>query len=157
MGFVIVFVVAWFAVFIFYSMDKGLSILENGFVYLIILTIGINTSWIVAEELKLMELTKNGLLYAGYILYRSIVIPMIYVIMFNAIYKAKSTSITLVSMGVVLGIILGMNGLLRFYDIWNYKQWNIFYDIIQIILMQAVSFALLKLYRRTIQRGGNVS
>ena len=44
--------------FIFYSMDKSMdknvSILENGFVYLIILTIGINISWMVAEEVKLM-------------------------------------------------------------------------------------------------------
>jgi hypothetical protein len=157
MGFVVIFVVAWIAVFIFYSMNKSLSILENGFVYLIILTIGINISWVVSEELKLVVLTKDGLLYAGFILYRSILIPMIYAIMFNAIYKAKSTSTTLVSMGVVLVIILALNGVLRFYDVWSYKNWNIFYDILQIVLMQAIGFATLKLYRRAIYSEVKVS
>ncbi|WP_373228885.1 hypothetical protein [Cohnella sp.] len=157
MGFVVIFVMAWLAVFIFYTMDKSLSIIENAFVYLIILTIGINISWVVAEELKLVELTKDGLLYAGFILYRSIVIPMIFVIMFNAVYKVRFTILVILLMGVALGTILAVNGLMLFYGIFHYKQWYLFYDLILIVLMQAASFALLKLYRRVIQGEVKVS
>lgn len=155
MGFVVMFVMAWLTVFIFYTMDRSLSIMENAFVFLIILTIGINISWVVAEEYKLIEITKDGLLYTGFILYRSIVIPMIFVILFNAIYKVKSTAI--LSIGVALVTILALNGLMLVYGIVDYKQWNLFYDAIQILFMQAVGFALLKLYRRAIHREVNVS
>lgn len=157
MGFVVLFAMAWLTIFTFYAMDKSLSIAENAFVYLVILTIDINISWIIEEELKLVELTKNGLSYAGYILCRSIVVPMIFVIMFNAVYNAKSTAMAIVSMGTALAIILALNGLMLAYGIFHYKHWTIFYDAIQIVLVQAASFALLWLYRRVVRGEVKVS
>ncbi|HEY0827605.1 MAG TPA: hypothetical protein VGE40_05890, partial [Bacilli bacterium] len=115
MGFVVIFIMAWLAVFIFYSMDKSLSIIENTFVFLIILTIWINISWVVGEELKLVGFTKEGLPFAGFILYKSIVIPMIFVIMFNVVYKVKSTASAIVLMGVALVTILALNTLMLLY------------------------------------------
>ncbi|QGQ93822.1 hypothetical protein EHS13_02320 [Paenibacillus psychroresistens] len=152
MGFVVIFVVAWLAFFIFYSMNKSLSVLENSFIYLTVMVIGINISWVVIEELKLIELTKEGWLYAAFFLYRSMIKPTIVLIMFNVIYKVKSTSITLLSIGITMVIILALNGVLRFYDIWSYTRWNVFYDILQIVVIQSIAFALFTLYRRSTHR-----
>jgi hypothetical protein len=150
MGFVVIFAAAWLSVFILYSMDKSLSILENTFIYLIILTIGINISWIVAEEFKLMEITKDELLYAGFILYRSLIIPMIYVILMNAVFKVRTVSRALLSAGVALGAILALNGILLFYRILQYEKWNLFYDAVQFLLLQVFIYALVKLYRKAV-------
>jgi hypothetical protein len=150
MGFVVLFAAAWLSAMIVYSMEKSLSILENAFIFLLVLIIGINVSWIVGEEFKLMKITKDGLLYAGFILERSIVVPIIYVILMNAVYSARSVARALLYAGVALGILLGLRGVLLFYRILEYDGWNLLYDAIQIVLLQALIYALVQLYRRTV-------
>lgn len=63
MGFVVFFFLTWLFVSIFAAMPKKLTFVENTLVYLVILIVSINFSWIVIEELKLMSLTKNGFNY----------------------------------------------------------------------------------------------
>ncbi|MFC0211437.1 hypothetical protein ACFFK0_03060 [Paenibacillus chartarius] len=154
MGFVVIFVAAWLAVFIFYAMNKSLTIAENAFVYLTVMIIEINFTWIVAEELKLVELTKDGLLYAGFILNRTIVLPLLFVIMLNAVYRAGSIVRALIPVGVALAVILGLDALLQYFQITIFRQWNLFYDAIHIAILQAVSWGLLMLYRKIGRSGG---
>lgn len=150
MGFIVMFVAAWIAVFVFYSMEERLSILENTFVFLVVLTLGINLSWIVAEELKWIELTKDGLLYSGFIAFRSVVIPMVFVIAMNAMLRAGRASTAIVSAAAAVGALVALNGAAVHYDIFRYERWNLGYDAISHLLMLAIVFGLLRLYRRAV-------
>ncbi|PZD95270.1 hypothetical protein DNH61_11990 [Paenibacillus sambharensis] len=156
MSFVVMFVAAWLSSFILYSMNKSLSVAENVFVYLIILAIGLNISWFVAEEFKLVDITRNGLSYTGFLIYRTVTFPILYVIMLNAAFKSGKTAGALLSACAVVAVILSLNGLMLFYEAFIYKKWNLFYDAVIIILLQAVSYGLLKLYRKAMYRGGDV-
>ncbi|CAM4473754.1 hypothetical protein [Paenibacillus tarimensis] len=156
MSFVVMFVAAWLSVFILYSMNKSLSVAENVFVYLIILAIGMNISWFVAEEFKLVEITRNGLSYTGFLLYRTIAYPILYVIMMNAVFKSRNAAGAFLSACMVIAVILSLNGLMIFYESFIYKKWNLFYDAVVIIFLQVVSYGLLKLYRKAVYRGVNV-
>ncbi len=150
MGFVVMFVAAWLAVFIFYCMHERLSILENAFAFLVVLTLGINASWIVAEELKLVELTKDGLLYTGFILFRTVVLPFVVVIALNAMILAERATVALFAAAAAVASLVALNGAALHYDIVRYEKWNLGYDAITHILMLAVVYALLRLYRRTV-------
>jgi hypothetical protein len=152
MGFVVMFVAAWIAVFVFYAMEKRLSILENVFVFLVALTLNINSSWIVAEELKLMELTKNGLLYSGFLLFRSVVIPLIFVIAMNAMLQAKRMPAAIVAGVCAAAALVALNGAALLSDIVRYEKWNLGYDAIAYVLLLAIVYALLRLYRRVVYR-----
>lgn len=150
MGFVVMFVAAWLAVFIFYCMHERLSILENAFAFLVVLTLGINASWIVAEELKLVELTKDGLLYAGFIVYRTVVMPLVFVIALNAIVRAERAAVALFAAAASVAALVALNAAALHYDIVRYEKWNLGYDAIAHVLMLAVVYALLRLYRRAV-------
>jgi len=150
MGFVVMFAAAWLAVFVLYSMNKSLSVLENAFVFLIVLTLGINISWIVAEEFKLIALTKNGLLYSGFIIFRSVVVPLLLVIAMNVIFKYKSAWGVVFAVAGTLAVFLALNGAALFYKIHRYERWNIGYDALVFLSLTAVVYALLQLYRKVV-------
>ncbi|HZG84316.1 hypothetical protein [Paenibacillus sp.] len=157
LGFVIMFVTAWAAVLILYSMDKGLSFIENVFLYLVILTIGIHVSWVIAEEFKLVEITRDGLSYTGYLLYRTVAFPIFFVILINIIFKSKKIAVALITAGLGIAVILSLHGVLLFYRILEYKRWNLFYEAIHIALLFAVGYGLLKAYRKLVYREVNAS
>lgn len=83
MGFVTFFFLTWLFVLIFAFIRKKLTIVENTLVFLIILIVSINFSWIIIDEMKLITLTKNGFDYTGYLLNRSIIIPILLLIQLN--------------------------------------------------------------------------
>ncbi|WP_026702751.1 hypothetical protein [Salibacterium aidingense] len=62
---------------LFIRMEKTLSLTENTFVFMIILVININWDWIVYEEMDRVNITEDGLNYTAFLLFRSIIIPMV--------------------------------------------------------------------------------
>ncbi|WP_309122209.1 hypothetical protein [Paenibacillus sp.] len=150
MGFVVMFVASWLAIFIFYLLQERLTILENAFVFLVALTLVINVSWIVTEELKLVEITKDGLAYTGYLLNRSIGAPMIFVIVMTAVFRANAAWTALASAAAALAALVALNGAALYLDILRYPKWNLGYDALLFAALLAVVYGLLRLYRRTV-------
>ncbi|RIX60090.1 hypothetical protein D3P08_00410 [Paenibacillus nanensis] len=148
MGFVLIFVLTWLAVFIIYGMYKKLSVLENTFVYLVVLTLGINIAWIVAEELKLISITKDGLLFTGYVLHRSVLIPFIYVILMNLVFRFQSVAGRLLCAGGALVLLLALDGVMLAYEVIRYLKWNLWLEAIEIVALQLATYLLLRLYRK---------
>lgn len=151
MGFVILFTAAWAAVFLFYAMEKKLNVLENTFVYLFAMTLGIHLFWIFAEEWRMLVYTKEGLLYAGVILYRVIVFPMLYVITLNLVARTKSVIAGLAWAAGGVACVLGINVVMRMFKLMSYKQWNYGWDILVIAAVLGASFVLLKMFRRSLK------
>jgi len=157
MGFVILFTAAWVTVILFYALDKRLTILENTFVYLLAMTLGIHAMWIISEELRLMTNTKDGLLYAGLILYRLVILPMTFVLMANGVARARTIAGAFLSIGAALGGLLVLRVIMQMYEVINYNHWNIYLDAMLFMLMQAACLGALKLYRALLRREVNAA
>lgn len=152
MGFVILFAAAWLSVFMFYSMKKSLSLLENTFVFLMMLTIGIHLNWVVVEELKYVTSTEDGLLYAGLMSYRLITMPMIFVLMANGIGRSRTWARAYLTLGAAFAALLSLWVIMMAYEVVVNVKWNLFYEALYIAALQALCLLLLKLYRRQLGR-----
>lgn len=152
MGFVVMFVAAWLAIFMFYTLRKALSISENTFVYLAGLTLLIHVTWVIAEEFKLVAHTKEELLYAGFLINRSLTIPTLYMITMNMIFRAKKVFIKVLWVAALLGVLVGLHGISIFYEFVTYTKWNIAYDLLLHLLLVGIIYAALRLFRKTLYR-----
>jgi hypothetical protein len=140
MGFSIVFLLSWLFSAIFVVIRKKLSVVENTLVFLVILIVSINFSWIIAEEIKLIQLSKNGVDAITYILYQVVLLPMLLLIYLNVIQRSKSFSKTIIFTIASLGIMLGLSFLFNFDNITEYTKWNFGYDAIYFFFLHLIAF-----------------
>ncbi|MBT2724357.1 hypothetical protein [Bacillus sp. ISL-46] len=148
MAFAVFFFLSWLIIAIFSVIERKLPLLENTFIYLVILIINVNWTWIIYEEFKFIERTNDPINYAAFMLYRSIIIPMIIVTQLNLFYSAKNV---MKSSVVVLGSIVAwlvISILSRYFDMSNYSKWNIGFDILYIIALHGISYFFHKLFQR---------
>jgi len=149
MEFAFYFFISWLIVIIFAVMKKTLSLLENTFVYLLILIVSINWTWIIYEEMKLVELSKQVLDYTAFLINRSIAVPLIVVVALNIIRRVNSLGkrILTVLLSVALLVILAVIG--RFSGITEYTNWNFDYDTLYFLSLHIVAYLALKVFQRT--------
>jgi hypothetical protein len=153
MGSVVFFFLTWLIVATFVVIKKRISIVENTMIFLIILTVGINFSWIVIEELQVIKLSKKGFDYTAFLLYRSVINPFIMVILVNLLQYSK----TIVSKGLLIlysvGLLLVFSNLLTFFDIITFKKWNYGFDAIYFVFLVLVAIFVHMLIRRISRKG----
>jgi|GEM_PF-2753384 len=149
MEFAFYFFISWLIVIIFAVMKKTLSLVENTFVYLLILIVSINWTWIIYEEMKLVELTKQLLDYTAFLINRSIAVPLIIVVAMNVIKGVHSLGkrILTVLLSVALLVTLAVIG--RFSGITEYTNWNFDYDALYFLSLHIVAYLALKVFQRT--------
>ncbi|WP_158737946.1 hypothetical protein [Alteribacillus sp. YIM 98480] len=153
MAFTIFFFVAWFILALFAVIRKKLSLIENTFVFMVILVININWAWIIIEEMNVVKLTTEGMDYTAFLLSRSIIIPMILVIQLNLIYKLNTVFVFTVS----LIILLLLTFLSTFFHVTDYIKWNLGYDALYYIFLHVISYYSLQLFRKTANNEVNYS
>ncbi|MED4224624.1 hypothetical protein [Neobacillus cucumis] len=148
MGFAFYFFVAWLITIIFTLMRKRLTFVENASVFLLILIISINWSWIIYNELNLIKLTAKPLPYTAFLINRSIGIPFIIVITLNLIKAAnsKGKSILIACLSTVTLVILIQLG--KYFDIVTPIKWNILYDVLYIISLHLIGWYSLKFIQK---------
>ncbi|MEH7373973.1 hypothetical protein [Neobacillus drentensis] len=148
MGLVVFFFLAWLVVSLFAVIKKKLSFAENTLIFLVILIVSINFSWIVIEELKLIKRTQESLEYMAYLLNRSVITPFLILIQVNLLLRSKTMmmKITLMVFGVFL--LTGVSSLSNFYDIIEYKHWHYWYDGIYFFILNGIAIFSYKLFAR---------
>lgn len=148
MGFVVAFVATWFAVFIFYGMNKRLSVAENAFVFLVTMILGINSTWIIGEEFRWIVTTKEGVLYSGVLIYRIVLFPMVFVIVMNAVYMLRGLVGKLLSGVTALISLAVLNMAFLSYGMIRYAKWNLFCESMVTALLLLLVYALLRMFRK---------
>jgi hypothetical protein len=140
LGFALFFLLTYLISSLFIVMKKKLNIFENTFIFLLILVININFSWILFEELRFVTVAEETLSYIAFLLNRSLIIPMILVVYVNLFHTFKSTSrriyLTILSLGTMLLLV----GVSIFFQILTYVNWNIGYDAIYFALLHLIAF-----------------
>ncbi|MCL6573235.1 MAG: hypothetical protein K6T88_16380 [Bacillus sp. (in: Bacteria)] len=148
MGFSILFLLTWLFSALFVVIQKKLSIIENTFIFLLILIVGINFSWITIEEMKLITLSKNGLDYTAFLLNQSVLFPMLLLIQLNLLQRSKTVRKTIIITFSSVGIMLGISFLLTFYNVTDYTKWNYGYDAIYYFGLHLIAFYSYKSFRK---------
>ncbi|MBT2655777.1 hypothetical protein J7E81_11105 [Bacillus sp. ISL-18] len=148
MGFAFYFFVAWLITVIVAVMKKRLTFVENAFVFLLILIISINFSWIISSELKLVKLSTDPLDYTAFMINRSIGIPFSVVVTLNLMKSVDSIGKSLFIMicSIIIQVILVKLG--TNFDVTNRENWNILYDIIYFTLLHVFAVYSLKLFQK---------
>jgi hypothetical protein len=145
MGFVFFAVASCIAVLTFYSMSKSLPFLENTVILLVVLALNINVSWIIGEELHYIQMNRDPLLYTAFLLNRSVLLPLIYVIWLNILYSSGSDRSRWMATLGCTGLVLGLNGMAEYFQIYIYAKWNVFNDLLVVLFLQAVIYMLHRL------------
>ncbi|WP_255286483.1 MULTISPECIES: hypothetical protein [unclassified Bacillus (in: firmicutes)] len=151
MGFAFYFFVSWLITVIFTLMKKRLSFIENSFVYLLILIISINFSWIISAELRLVTLSMHPLDYTAFMIHRSIGIPFIHVVTLNLIKGVNSIGKSLLIAVCSIVILVMLVKLGAVLDITHRVKWNIINDFIYFAFLQLIAFYSLKFFRKSNQ------
>lgn len=147
MEFVIFFFITWLAVFIYGLMQKELTVVESTFVFLIILVVSINFSWIVIEELKLIKLTEKGLPYTAFLLSRSIIIPILILIQLNFLVKSESYLIKSVTLFSSVLALVGISFISSSLNITEFTKWNLGYEAIYYLCLNLIGMIALKVMK----------
>jgi hypothetical protein len=148
MGFSIFFFLTWLIIGIFFMIRKELSIVENTWIFLISLIVIINVSWIITEEMKMINLTKGGIDYTAYILNRSIILPLLLLLQLNILLKSKTLTKKVLIIFTSLIIMLGLSVLSTYFNITNYIKWNLFYDGIFYLILQLIAYYSYRLFKK---------
>jgi len=148
MSFVAIFFLSWLFVSIFAVIRKKLNILENTVIFLVILTLSINFSWIIIDEFQLITVTQKALPYLGFLLNRSIVLPIIMVILVNLVLKSKDTKHKIIITISCELLLLMISFLSSWIGITEFKRWNYLYEGLYYLFMILMAFTVLKAFQK---------
>ncbi|WP_079526623.1 hypothetical protein [Halobacillus hunanensis] len=157
MGFAVFFFIAWLITAIFFAIQKKLSLIENTFIFMLILVISINWSWIIYEGFKFIKITKEPMNYTAFLFFRSVIIPMLLVLQLNLVHQSKTFGSAALITSLSVATLLLLDGLSFYLNITTYKNWHIFYDFLYFAGLHAIAYYLLWLFRKVSYRGVNYS
>ncbi len=140
--------ISFLTISLFYMQHKVLSVVENTFLFLIVLIININAAWIINEELNLIHTPATPIHYTAFILDRSLIFPMLFVIQFNLLYRYSAIKRWF---GITLLFLAGFV-CLRFLavrlEVYTYEKWNFLYDAGYTLILQFILFYVFNMYRK---------
>ncbi|HSU79469.1 MAG TPA: hypothetical protein VLK78_03570 [Candidatus Angelobacter sp.] len=148
MGISVFFFITWLICTFFAVIEKKLSLIENTFIFLLVLVININYSWIIIEELKRITLTTNGLEFTAYLLHRSIMTPMLAITILNMVCAAHERGKSILYFVVFLALSFGISLLQEYFHITVYTHWDFRYDLIYYFVLYLIAYYAYKLFRR---------
>lgn len=155
MGFVLLVFLAWLVLMLFTSMNKKLTFIENTFVYLAAMVIHINFTWIVYEELNMANISQQILNNSAFLIHRSITLPITLAITLNLVRTGDSLGSKFFKMAVSVVFLVSAVMIGRYFEIVDFKKWNIGYEIIYLFLLHLVVQFLLKYFGQLKTRGVN--
>jgi hypothetical protein len=148
MGLVVFFFIAWLVISLFAVIKKKLTLAENTLIFLVILIVSINFSWIVIEELRLIKRTQESLEYTAYLLNRSVIIPMLILIQLNLLLWSKTMMMKITLIVSIVIIMTGVSILSSFFDITEYNHWHYWYDGIYFFIVNCIAIISYKFFTR---------
>lgn len=144
MEFVVFFFLTWLVISIQFVINKKIHLVESTFVFLIILIVSINFSWIIIDELFLIKVSKKMLPYLAYLLNRSIIIPILILIHLNLIIISKSPIMKYILWFSSVWIFIVISFLASNLDIIEFRKWTYWYEAIYYFCLNIIAFLAYK-------------
>lgn len=144
MAFTLFFFGSWLMLTLFTIIPKKLSITENTFVFLIILVISINWTWVIYEEFKFIVSTETPIDYTAFLTFRSIIIPIVLITQLNISAQARSRTLTIV---LSTAFLLLFTYLSLHFEVVKYVNWNMAYDALYYLALHGIAYSTLKIFQ----------
>lgn len=149
MELVVFFFLSWLVIGIYITLNKRIDIVANTFVFLVILVVSINFSWIIIDELKLISTQQNWLSYTAYILNRSIIIPMLILLHLNLLIKYKSfTKKAFIFISAVIFLLI-ISYISTRLNITEFYKWTFWFEGIYYVCLNLTALLSYTLFNRT--------
>lgn len=152
MKFTLIFVIMWLVIALFTVREKNLTIVDNTFVYLVMLIFNIHYAWLIEGEWKLIKVTAHHLYYISYNLYWYITIPFVILLFINGHNKRKSTFSKVLRGCFSVLFLLILMAICNHYEIISYKNWSLAYDAIYFVALHIIAIYICKTYRKLVYR-----
>jgi hypothetical protein len=148
MAFTLFFFASWLMLTLFAVIPKKLSLTENTFVFLIILVISINWTWVIYEEFKFIESTEIPIDYTAFLMFRSIIIPTVIITQMNIAAHYPSRTISLLTIVLSTATLLLLQYFSLQFEMVQYANWNMAYDALYYLTLHGIAYSTLKIFKK---------
>lgn len=148
MAFTLFFFTSWLIVTLFTIIPKKLSLTENTFVFLMILVISINWTWVIYEEFKFIESTEIPMDYTAFLMFRTLIIPTLIITQLNVSLQAPSRTISLLTIGSSTTALLLFTYFSLQFEMIQYIDWNMTYDALYYLSLHGIAYSTQKLFKK---------
>ncbi|WP_456276353.1 hypothetical protein [Bacillus sp. AK128] len=152
MEFVAFFFISWLVISLFGVMKKETNLIENTFIFLLILVININFSWIINDEWGLISNTKKAFPYIAFLLNRSIIIPLLILIQLNVLLMAKKLVKRIIILISTVILLDGLSLLSIRLNVIEFKEWNLWYESAYFFSLCLLSILCFKFFTKVSKR-----
>ncbi|WP_335871993.1 hypothetical protein [Bacillus sp. 2205SS5-2] len=133
MAFATFFFLTWIAFAILFLMKNKLSFLEYTFIYLVVLIVNINFSWIIGEEFKWIKSTKEPIVFVALLFHRILLLPLIILISINLMKGFNRTLLKFIVAGGFIFFLVVTSGLVVHMHLVTYENWTYLYDCLYFV------------------------
>ncbi len=148
-GLIILIIITGIIISSYFTIPAKLRKKEGAFLFMIILNIIIDGTWIMAEDMKLIVVSHKIPEYLTFLLYRSVTVPFEILVFLSLLLSFRSSfSKVLVSSGHVISLLL-LESLLAHYKIITYVNWYLSYSAICYLILLVIAYVSLAWYRHT--------
>jgi hypothetical protein len=149
MVFVLYIGAAWFVLSCFSALSNKINKLDNLFLYMTIILLDCNGTWIFIEEMKTIVLTTPRINYFAFLVFRTIVIPCSIMYCQNVLLSAASLKQKFGAAIMTYSFLALMERLATLFYVYTYIKWTLMYSILFYILLQILSHFFLKWFQRS--------
>ncbi|MDQ0351616.1 hypothetical protein J2R98_001433 [Alkalibacillus filiformis] len=146
MSIVVYFTLAWLLIGCYIVINNKMNLMESTVVFLVTIVVSINVSWILIEEMELIQVTEEPQEYIAYLLNRSIIAPFIVMLGLALMLKSEGT-LTKVFLFITTVLFLTVvNYSLTYFRVFEFTNWNFVYDLIYFSGLMFISILSYKFY-----------
>ncbi|WP_017185971.1 hypothetical protein [Alkalibacillus haloalkaliphilus] len=146
MSIVVYFALTWLLIGCFIALNNKMNLMESTVVFLVTLVVSINASWILIEEMELIQVTEQPEEYIGYLLNRSVITPLIVMIGIILMIKSENFISKAISYIGAFVLLTGVNYSLTYFGVFEFVNWNIIYDLIYFAALMLIAVLTYKSY-----------
>jgi hypothetical protein len=147
MGLTILLTICWLLLTIWTTYPKKLSRRECVFLFMVILDINISVSWILGYELGKIEISKQTSAYLMYVVYRSVLVPLLPVLCINLLLICRTFLQKTLPVAGYLVAIWGLETLCIRYKAFTFPDFNMLEALVVAGSYLLIAVLLLKWFR----------
>ncbi|MDV2582463.1 hypothetical protein [Alkalibacillus haloalkaliphilus] len=146
MSIVVYFTLAWLLIGYFIAMNNKMNLMESTVVFLVTVVASINVSWILIEEMVLIQVTEQAEEYISYLLNRSVITPLIVMIGISLMIRSENGVFKAISYVGTVVLLTVVNNSLTYFGVFEFVNWNFIYDIIYFAVLMLIAVLTYKFY-----------
>ena len=145
--------IAWLGMSVFYAMKKNYSKFENSALLFCVFIFDINRSWIISDELKIIEYSTSPLEYTVYIIHRTFITPLLILIGLNSIQRNSNFLVKGIAILISSLVLILIKIVLLSFEVLTFNQWNLFYDYLYYVFLHVLGYFILYRYKSFVSKG----